>query len=96
MYIERKTYTIALLLFGWFSVQTMALHHEFSAEHLSSANHSCICQAVHLDDLDSSTHSELLIALKIELSNPISSLCRFDSQASYTSHSPRAPPIAIS
>lgn len=93
MQVKHKTLSAVLLLFGWLSLQTVALHHEFSAEHLlSPANHVCISQAIHLDDLVDGQESTQFVVLQIDSVNIVTSFCRIDSQASYTPHSPRAPP----
>ncbi len=49
MFRKTDSFKILVLLAGWLLVQSAALHHELSSEHLIS-NHLCLAQVAHLDD----------------------------------------------
>ncbi len=52
MLLKPNSLKFVLLLIGWIAVQSTAVVHEFSAEHIFSGNgHLCLAQTAHLDDL---------------------------------------------
>ena len=93
MFYKRNSITTLIFLVGWFAVQSTALHHEFSSEHLfSSGNHLCLAQATQIDDFVHAASCEKTLPLDqdiLKLSNEVVSQKTLQQDRN---HPPRAPP----
>lgn len=84
---------LLVLLLGWLSVQSAALSHEFSEEHMSSsADHLCLTQAVHLDDIVPSHDSSKVASIEIEFVIQAAETLHNITQRPFPSWLSRAPP----
>jgi len=93
MMMRFNSLKILALLSSWLFIQTAALNHELSEEHLhAKTNHLCLIQAAHLDDIIADEQSLEVIAL-------VASYCTPETQSpfsvfntNFSNHPARAPP----
>lgn len=93
MPVKHNSLTILMLLIGWVAIQSTALHHEFSAEHLlSKGSHQCSALVGNVEDLDiPQSAPQLLVQAKEMLSDliePLTLLIKFRTKSRFA----RAPP----
>ncbi|TQV80282.1 hypothetical protein [Aliikangiella coralliicola] len=94
MFNKRNSITALILLVGWLAVQSTALHHEFSSEHLlSSGNHLCLSQATQLDDFVHADGDEKTLPLELDVLSLATEFVSSKALQLPKGNPPRAPPL---